>query len=58
MNKENQPRRKAVSPQQNRGPGLFDTIGSFPVWLLRIIEALTPDSLIRKTPAKKKKVRI
>ena len=58
MNKEKQPLRKAAPSQQNREPGLFDTIGSFPVWLLRIIEALTPASLIRKTPPEKKKLRL
>lgn len=34
--------------------GLFDSYGSFPVWLLRIIDMLTPDALIKKTPPKKK----
>jgi hypothetical protein len=59
MTKENQPGKKATAlSRQNKEPGLFDTIGSFPVWMLRIIEALTPDSLISKTPPKKKKVRI
>ena len=56
---QNQPVKKSAIPsQQNREPGLFDYIGSFPVWLLRIIDVLTPDFLISKTPPKKKKVRI
>ncbi len=41
-----------------REPGLFDTIGTFPVWLLKIIDLITPGSLVQKTPEKKKKVRI
>ncbi len=59
MSEENQPLKKAATPvQRHKEPGLFETIGSFPVWLIRIIQALTPDSLISKTPPKKKNVRI
>jgi hypothetical protein len=59
MNEENQPLKKAATPvPQRKELGLFETIGSFPVWLIRIIQALTPDSLISKTPPKKKNVRI
>lgn len=59
MAQENQFSRK-VPPQapQKPEPGLFDSVGSFPVWLLKIINALTPDSLISKTPPPKKKVRL
>jgi len=39
-------------------PGMLESIGSFPVWMLKIIQAATPDFLISKTPPKKKKVRI
>ena len=39
-------------------PGLLESHGSFPVWLLKIIHLLTPDFLISKTPPKKKKLRI
>jgi len=59
MKDENQSLKKAATPtRQHQELGLFDTIGSFPVWLIRIIQALTPDSLITKTPPKKKNVRI
>jgi hypothetical protein len=59
MNEENQPLKKAATPvQQHKELGLFESIGSFPVWMIRIIQALTPDSLISKTPQKKKNVRI
>jgi len=36
-------------------PGLFESIGSFPVWLLRLIDLLTPDFLIKKVPPSKNK---
>ena len=42
---------------QNKGkadPGLMDSIGSFPVWMLKIIDIITPDFLIKKTPPPKK----
>lgn len=59
MNEENNPLKKAATPvQQPKELGLFETIGSFPVWLIRIIQAFTPDALISKTPPKKKNVRI
>ncbi len=35
-------------------PGLFESIGSFPVWMLRIIDMVTPDFLIKKVPPPKK----
>jgi hypothetical protein len=59
MTEKNSPLKKAATPvQKQKELGLFETIGSFPVWLIRIIQALTPDSLIDKTPPKKKNVRI
>jgi hypothetical protein len=59
MSEEKSPLKKAATPvQKQKELGLFETIGSFPVWLIRIIQALTPDSLIDKTPPKKKNVRI
>lgn len=52
---ESQPKEKTdnSTPQADE-PGLFDYYGSFPVWLLRIIDTLTPDALIKKSPPKKK----
>ena len=35
-------------------PGLMESIGSFPVWMLKIIDVVTPDFLIKKTPPPKK----
>lgn len=39
-------------------PGILDSYGSFPVWLLRLIQLITPSFLISKTPPKKKDYRI
>ncbi len=36
-------------------PGLLESIGSFPVWLLKIIDILTPGFLIRESSPKKEK---
>jgi hypothetical protein len=35
-------------------PGMTDHYGSFPVWMLKLINAVTPDSLLTKEPSKKK----
>ena len=37
-----------------KDPGLMESIGSFPVWMLKIINAVTPDFLIKKTLPPKK----
>ncbi|VAX17439.1 hypothetical protein MNBD_NITROSPINAE03-954 [hydrothermal vent metagenome] len=59
MNEENNPLKKAATPvQKSKELGLFEYMGTFPVWMVRMIQALTPDSLIDKTPPKKKNVRI
>jgi len=59
MNEENQPLKKAATPvEKQKQLGLFEYIGTFPVWMVRIIQALTPDFLISKTPPKKKNLRI
>ncbi len=39
-------------------PGLLDSFGTFPVWMLKIIQLITPNSLISKTPPEKKKYRL
>ena len=35
-------------------PGLLESVGSFPVWMLKIIDVITPDFLIKKAPPPKK----
>ncbi len=49
---------KTKSQSQAEQPGLLQTIGSFPVWLLKIIQMITPGFLISKDPPKKKNYRI
>ncbi|MFQ5673872.1 MAG: hypothetical protein ACE5G9_12330 [Nitrospinales bacterium] len=39
---------------QETEPGLLDSYGSFPVWMLKIIDLVTPDFLIHKPPPEKK----
>jgi len=39
---------------EKEDPGIMESYGTFPVWMLKSIHALTPDFLIRKTPPKKK----
>jgi len=44
-------------PAPREEPGLAESYGSFPVWLLKIIDFFTPESLISKSPPEKKKIR-
>jgi hypothetical protein len=43
-------------PEQKGEPGLMESYGSFPVWTLKLIDALTPEFLISKEPVEKKKL--
>ena len=43
-------------PEQKKEPGLMESYGSFPVWTLKLIDALTPEFLITKGPVEKKKL--
>ena len=43
-------------PEQKKEPGLMESYGSFPVWTLKLIDALTPEFLISKKPIEKKKL--
>ena len=36
-------------------PGFMESIGSFPVWMLKIIDVITPEFLIKKAPPQKNK---
>ena len=36
-------------------PALMESIGTFPVWMLKIIDLITPAFLIKKTPPRKYK---
>jgi hypothetical protein len=43
---------KSKIPVPQNELGLFDYVGSFPVWLLKIIDMVTPEFLKSKTPPK------
>jgi len=47
-----------TSESEGTEPGILDHYGSFPVWMLRLIQLITPSFLISKTPPKKKDYRI
>ncbi len=34
-------------------PGIMETVGSFPVWMLKGIDLVTPSFLIKKSPPDK-----
>ena len=47
------------TPEAESGePGILESFGSFPVWMLRLIQLVTPGFLVSKTPPKKKDYRI
>ena len=49
---ENDPKDKLSPPAEE--PGLLESYGSFPVWMLKIIQSVTPDFLVEKKPKDKK----
>jgi len=42
--------------EHKKEPGLMESYGSFPVWSLKLIDAITPEFLISKEPVEKKKL--
>jgi hypothetical protein len=56
-NKSELRRPSSRKPASQEEPGLLETVGSFPVWLLKIIDFFTPESLTSKSPPAKKKIR-
>jgi hypothetical protein len=48
--------KKNVSQPQKNEPALWESYGSFPVWLLKLIQAVTPGFLISKSPSPKRKL--
>jgi hypothetical protein len=48
--------KKSETQLPKEEPALWESYGSFPVWLLKLISALTPDFLISKSPAPKRKL--
>ena len=57
-NPEIQKQSGKVPEAENAEPGILENYGTFPVWMLRLIQLITPSALISKTPPKKKDYRI
>ena len=52
---ENQNNQGMPQNASKEDPGFMESIGSFPVWMLKIIDAITPDFLIKKASPRKNK---
>jgi hypothetical protein len=57
-NPETRENQNKTPEAEGEEPGILENYGSFPVWMLRLIQLVTPDFLISKTPPKKKDYRI
>jgi len=51
---ESRKNQDALQRARKEDPGFMESIGSFPVWMLKIIDVFTPDFLIKKVPPPKK----
>ena len=49
-------KKASENPEHKEEPGLMESYGSFPVWSLKLIDALTPEFLISKEPIEKRKL--
>ena len=49
-------KKASENPEHKEAPGLMESYGSFPVWSLKLIDALTPEFLISKGPIEKRKL--
>ena len=49
--KEHQPNTK-IESESAEEPGLLETYGTFPVWMLKAIQLITPSFLIVQNPPK------
>ncbi len=56
MNDSDKENKTTKAPEKKEEPGLMESYGSFPVWSLKLIDALTPEFLISKSPAEKPKL--
>ena len=56
MSETNKEKKSFNSSKQKEEPGLMESYGSFPVWSLKLIDAITPEFLISKEPVEKKKL--
>ena len=51
---DNQKKQDIPQSVSKEDPGLMESIGTFPVWMLKIVDVITPDFLIKKLPPSKK----
>ena len=56
MNNAEKEKKASDNHEQKEDPGLMESYGSFPVWSLKLIDALTPEFLISKEPIEKRKL--
>ena len=49
-------KKSSDNQKQKEEPGLMESYGAFPVWSLKLIDAITPEFLISKEPVEKKKL--
>ncbi len=56
MNNAEKEKKASDKPKQKEEPGMMESYGSFPVWSLKWIDALTPKFLISKEPIEKRKL--
>jgi hypothetical protein len=56
MNNAEKEKKASDNPKQKEEPGMMESYGSFPVWSLKLIDALTPKFLISKEPIEKRKL--
>ena len=56
MNNAEKEKKASENPEQKEEPGMMESYGSFPVWSLKLIDALTPEFLISKEPIEKRKL--
>ena len=56
MSDVNKEKNSSDISEQKEEPRLMESYGSFPVWSLKLIDAITPEFLISKEPVEKKKL--
>ena len=56
MSEVDKEKKHSGNAEQKEEPGMMESYGSFPVWSLKLIDALTPAFLISKEPIEKRKL--
>ena len=54
MSDVNKEKNSSDISEEKEAPRLMESYGSFPVWSLKLIDAITPEFLISKEPVEKK----